>query len=66
MNPYHCCASCIHYRVKKEEGKTAYLCSRLGFGTKPDYQFNCWTPKESTKLLMEKRLKNSNQEKTSG
>ncbi|WP_180954167.1 hypothetical protein [Bacillus sp. M6-12] len=58
MNPFHCCASCAHYRVVKEAGKKAFLCSRLGFETMPKYQFNCWAPKESTKRLMEKRLNN--------
>lgn len=51
MDRFHCCATCIHYRVEKKD-KTTYLCSRLGYQTNPKYKFNCWTPKENVKILM--------------
>ncbi|MFK3961314.1 hypothetical protein [Guptibacillus hwajinpoensis] len=50
---FHCCATCIHFKVVKAE-KTSYRCARLGFETKPTYQFNCWEPKEVVKRKMEK------------
>ncbi len=50
---YHCCATCVHFDVIKKE-RTTYQCSRLGFETKPTYQFNCWEPKDIVKRKMEK------------
>jgi hypothetical protein len=52
MNKYQCCASCVNYEIKKEDGKTVYLCSRLGFITKPTYKFDCWEPNDTVKRLM--------------
>ncbi|MBD2863086.1 hypothetical protein [Paenibacillus oceani] len=46
MNPYHCCASCTHYEIRKHTPEK-YWCSRLGYATSPKYVFDCWTPKES-------------------
>jgi hypothetical protein len=37
------------------KGNITYLCSRLGFETKPKHQFNCWTPKEEVVKLMNKK-----------
>ncbi|WP_179295423.1 hypothetical protein [Bacillus sp. FJAT-45350] len=54
MKNYHCCATCIHFEVYKENNKTIRCCSRLGFETKPDHQFRCWDPKEKVKRLMKK------------
>lgn len=56
MRKFHCCATCIHYRVEKDKvhNKTSTKCSRLKFDTKPTYQFNCWDPKIQVKKLMEK------------
>lgn len=54
MKNFHCCATCQHFRVVKKEGGTTYQCSRLGYETKPVYQFNCWNPKENVRKLMEK------------
>ncbi|CAM3447045.1 MULTISPECIES: hypothetical protein [Brevibacillus] len=56
-NPFHCCATCIHFRVEKERDKVGYRCSRLTYETRPDYRFQCWTPKEGVLRLMEKREK---------
>ncbi|PFG03174.1 hypothetical protein [Bacillus sp. es.036] len=50
---FHCCATCIHFEVVKS-ARTTYRCGRLGFETKPTYQFNCWEPKEIVKKRMEK------------
>lgn len=53
---YHCCATCIHFRIHKEKGKPiAYFCGRLGYQTKPTYRFDCWTPKEQVKRLQTKK-----------
>ena len=51
---YHCCATCIHFLAKKEDGQMTYLCERLDFHTKTHYQFNCWIPKENVRRLMQK------------
>jgi hypothetical protein len=54
MNRFHCCASCIHFRVTKQEDGVKYFCSRLGYETKPHYQFHCWNPKNEVQKLMKK------------
>ncbi|KMK94089.1 hypothetical protein ABER02_20055 [Rossellomorea marisflavi] len=54
-NPFHVCATCIHFRAYKENGGTRYICARLGFDTRPSYRFDCWVPKEQVVKLMEKR-----------
>ncbi|MBB6452313.1 hypothetical protein HNQ94_000758 [Salirhabdus euzebyi] len=51
---FHCCATCTHFLPIKEEKGTRYTCKRLGYDTKPTYQFNCWNPKPHVKKLMEK------------
>ncbi len=46
-NRYHCCATCKHFRIDRfEDGSRRVYCKRLGFDTKPTYQFNCWDPKD--------------------
>jgi hypothetical protein len=52
---FHCCATCIHFRVEKEAEKTRYRCARLSYETRPDYRFNCWSPKEQVRRLMNKQ-----------
>lgn len=54
MNRFHCCASCKHYAIEKLESGVRYRCSRLGYETKPSYQFNCWNPRETVLWLMRK------------
>ncbi|QRG69515.1 hypothetical protein [Brevibacillus choshinensis] len=54
-NPFHCCASCVHFRIERNAGKVTYRCSRLTYETRPNYQFDCWTPKESVLRLMAAR-----------
>ncbi|MGG0716781.1 hypothetical protein ABE096_04175 [Robertmurraya massiliosenegalensis] len=54
-NRFHACASCIHFRASREKQGMKYHCSRLGYETKPNFQFNCWSPKENVRKLMEKR-----------
>ncbi|YBZ95089.1 hypothetical protein M1E09_07800 [Bacillus sp. AK031] len=51
---FHACATCQHFSAERRHGKMHYQCKRLGFDTRPDYQFNCWTPKEHIKELMDK------------
>ncbi len=52
---YHCCATCRHFRVRKQPGeKTGYMCSRLGYATEPVYRFDCWTPND----VVKKRIQN--------
>lgn len=53
-NRFHCCATCEHFRVEKREQGTVYRCSRLTYETRPEYRFNCWTPKEKVRRLLEK------------
>ncbi|MBM7717517.1 hypothetical protein MHB50_11750 [Siminovitchia sp. FSL H7-0308] len=60
MKNYHCCATCIHFSAERKEGKMVYLCTRLGFETKTNYQFDCWTPKEHVKRLIEKEKRMRN------
>ncbi len=55
MKNYHCCATCINFEMKREENGIVARCKRLGFETKTNYVFNCWTPKEHIKKLMEKQ-----------
>ncbi|PLR77208.1 hypothetical protein CU633_11725 [Bacillus sp. V3-13] len=52
---FHACATCIHFQAARTSKKMNYLCRRLGYETRPDYRFNCWTPKEHVKKLIEKR-----------
>jgi hypothetical protein len=52
---FHVCATCIHFRAERAGGKMEYRCGRLGYETKPHYQFNCWVPKDNVKKLMKKR-----------
>ncbi|MDQ0337510.1 hypothetical protein J2S00_000280 [Caldalkalibacillus uzonensis] len=52
---FHCCATCIHFKVEKGHSHITYRCARLGYETKPAYQFNCWEPKENVRQLMTKR-----------
>lgn len=54
---YHACATCIHFQAARIHGKMNYKCNRLGYDTQPNYQFNCWTPKEHVIRLMEKEKK---------
>ncbi|TCP24883.1 hypothetical protein EV207_12356 [Scopulibacillus darangshiensis] len=56
IDHYHCCASCRHFRIQTGEGKRVTMCSRLGYETKPGYQFNCWDPKPRVKRAMERKL----------
>ncbi|MYL35623.1 hypothetical protein GLW08_10075 [Pontibacillus yanchengensis] len=55
MKDFHCCATCIHYRVEKTSSGTKRYCERLGYETNPKWQFNCWTPTETVKKLMDKQ-----------
>lgn len=55
-NRYHCCATCRHFAIDKTDERNIPYCARLGYETKPDYQFNCWDPKERVKQAMNKPL----------
>ncbi|MFC3884877.1 hypothetical protein ACFOU2_15950 [Bacillus songklensis] len=54
MKRFHCCATCIHFKPVKTERGMTYFCSRLGYETDPKYQFNCWSPTETVRKLIEK------------
>jgi hypothetical protein len=58
MKDFHCCASCEHFRAVKRDGGMRYDCTRLGYETNPQYQFNCWSPKEHIKKLIENEKRN--------
>ncbi|WP_367949329.1 hypothetical protein [Bacillus sp. FJAT-29790] len=55
MKSFHACATCIHFQAVRTDKRMNYFCKRLGFETKPNYQFKCWTPKEQVQKLIEKR-----------
>jgi hypothetical protein len=57
MKNFHCCATCRHFKAEKKADGMVYFCSRLGYETKPSYKFNCWSPKENIKKLMERAKK---------
>ncbi|MBE3589937.1 MAG: hypothetical protein IMW98_08755 [Firmicutes bacterium] len=40
-----CCASCVHVGVRHEGGRVVVVCRRLGYETRPEWRFLCWTPK---------------------
>jgi hypothetical protein len=46
---YHCCASCVHFIAKRTDKGVQTYCSRLGYDTRPNWKFDCWTPKERIK-----------------
>jgi hypothetical protein len=52
MKDFHCCATCKHFKAQKSQSGMSYYCKRLGYNTKPDYKFNCWSPKEHVKKMM--------------
>ncbi|KGX91337.1 hypothetical protein N781_04540 [Pontibacillus halophilus JSM 076056 = DSM 19796] len=54
MRDFHCCATCIHFEVRKSKERTVRMCARLGYETNPTWKFNCWEPKDHVKRLMEK------------
>jgi hypothetical protein len=53
MKDFHCCATCRHFKAEKKPEGMHYFCSRLGFETKTDYQFNCWSPRENIKKIID-------------
>ncbi|MEH7417945.1 hypothetical protein V7266_21970 [Neobacillus drentensis] len=55
MKDFHCCATCEYFRAEKKTEGINYYCSRLGYETKTYYKFNCWSPKEQVKKLLNKR-----------
>ncbi|MFS0863319.1 hypothetical protein AB3M96_11450 [Fredinandcohnia sp. 179-A 10B2 NHS] len=52
---FHACATCVNFKAEKIDSKMNYSCIRLGYETKPEYQFNCWDPKEHIRKLMKKQ-----------
>lgn len=62
MKDYHCCATCIHFGIEKTEEGIKTKCMRLGYDTEPNYQFNCWVPKERVRRAMEKMMKSKKEE----
>ncbi|MEH7402781.1 MULTISPECIES: hypothetical protein [Bacillaceae] len=54
MKDFHCCATCQHFITKKQVKGMKYYCSRLGFETMTTYKFNCWSPNENVKKLINK------------
>ncbi|WP_084600158.1 hypothetical protein [Pontibacillus litoralis] len=57
MRDFHCCATCVHFKVEKTSQGVRRYCSRLGYETNPKWKFNCWKPTETVKRLMEKELR---------
>jgi hypothetical protein len=57
VEKFHRCATCVHFVIHKEGGRTQYKCSRLGYETHPKYKFHCWKPKERIRKLMDENTK---------
>lgn len=55
MKDFHCCATCRHFKAEKKPEGMLYVCGRLGFETKTNYKFNCWSPRENIKKIIEDR-----------
>lgn len=55
MKNFHCCATCESFKAEKSQSGMRYSCNRLGYDTRPNYQFHCWNPKENVKKLIEKQ-----------
>jgi hypothetical protein len=55
MRDFHFCATCMHFKAERKSDRMVYYCSRLGYETKTNYKFNCWTPKNSIIDLMKKQ-----------
>ena len=53
---YHHCASCRHFGFRQEGEKNIPFCTRLGYDTKPKFQFDCWDPKERVRKQLQLRL----------
>ncbi len=62
---FQVCATCVNFLAVKKENRMFYFCDRLGYETKPNYKFNCWTPKEHVKNLMRKRMEEDFDEESS-
>ncbi|MCF8566088.1 hypothetical protein LLE49_15285 [Alicyclobacillus tolerans] len=58
---YHCCATCQHFHVFKDSSGVHTECLRLGYATKPQYQFRCWNPRPD----IVERMRRSDQDGTS-
>lgn len=43
----------MNFAAERKNGIMTYRCVRLGYETKPKYQFNCWEPKPHILKLME-------------
>ncbi|MGG2027191.1 hypothetical protein AB1282_15950 [Gottfriedia sp. S16(2024)] len=54
MKDFRCCATCQHFKAEKQVKGMKYYCSRLGFETMTNYKFNCWSPNENVKKLINK------------
>lgn len=52
---YHCCATCMHFKMDKKVNGIQYLCSRLGFETKTHYTFDCWNPRDDIRKKMKEK-----------
>ncbi|MDN3015234.1 hypothetical protein PH210_03305 [Paenibacillus sp. BSR1-1] len=55
MKDFHCCATCKHFIAERKPEGMRYFCSRLGYETKTNYKFNCWSPKENILPLMTRK-----------
>ena len=60
MKDFHCCATCQHFNAEKITEGMKYYCSRLGYETKTNYKFKCWSPKEHVRNLINKKDRTKN------
>lgn len=49
---YHCCATCRHFVITRQDGNAKARCSRLGYETKTYYKFDCWDPRDDIRAKM--------------
>jgi hypothetical protein len=48
MPDRHCCATCIHIGRVTANGGARFRCTRLGWETRPEWRFHCWTERPRT------------------
>ncbi|EPZ44118.1 hypothetical protein N007_11385 [Alicyclobacillus acidoterrestris ATCC 49025] len=62
---FHCCASCTHFRAMRTDEGVKTVCARLGYETRPTYQFHCWTPNDRVQKRMQEMGARASKERES-
>lgn len=53
-----CCASCLHVGIRRDGERLRVFCRRLGYDTKPEWRFHCWTPNIRIRPRLERPASN--------